>query len=48
MGKKEGPQVVVRAEGRGFHHQERAGKLRGHTGVRLEASGRSKLQWMMR
>ena len=40
--------MVVRAEERGFHSQERAGKQREHTGVEPEARAGPKLQWRMR
>ena len=48
MGKKEGPQVVVRAEGRCFHSPERAGKQHKHTAVEPKERAVPKLQRRMR
>jgi hypothetical protein len=46
--KKEGPQVVVRAEGWRFHSPERAGKQHKHTGVEPKEKAGPKLQRRMR
>ncbi len=43
-GKKEGPQVVVRAEGWNFHSPERAGKQHKHTGDEPKQRAGPKLQ----
>ena len=40
--------MVNGADGLMFHGPEHVEKLRGHTGVCLEALGWSKLQWKMR